>query len=72
MIKRYFLLFIGFILLVAMAAPPVQAGGWKGHHHHRRDKEVRVDLRVAGAFYNGLAQVGNFDVPPVDPPADPP
>ena len=61
MIKRYFLLFIGFILLVAMAAPPVQAGGWKGDHHRGRDKEVRVDLRIAGAFYNGLAQLPNPD-----------
>jgi len=60
MIKRYFLLFIGFILLVAVAGPPVQAGEKEGDHHHRwRDKEVRVDLRIAGAFYNGLAQLLN-------------
>jgi hypothetical protein len=59
MVKRNFLLFIGFILLVAVAGPPVQAGG--DHHHRWRDKEVRVDLRVAGAFYNGLAQLPNPD-----------
>jgi|GEM_PF-4322723 len=61
MIKRYFLLLIGFILLVAVAAPPVQAGGRGGHHHHRRHKEVRIDWQVAGAFYNGLAQLPNPD-----------
>ena len=58
MIRRYFLLFIGFILLIAVAAPPVQA--WEredDHHHGWRNKEVRVDLRIAGAFFTGFAQL---------------
>ena len=46
MIKRYFLLFIGFILLVAMAGPPVQAG----------EKEVRVNWRFAGTFINNILE----------------
>jgi len=60
MIKRYFLLIIGFILLVAVAGPPVHAWEKEGDHHHRwRNNEVRLDLRIAGAFYNGLAQLPN-------------
>ena len=47
MIKRYFLLFLGFILLVAMAAPPVQAGGWKGHHHRGK---TRINWKVSGTI----------------------
>lgn len=60
MIKRYFLLLIGFILFIAVAGPPVQAWVKYGDHHHRhRNKKVRVDWRIAGAFYNRLAQVGD-------------
>lgn len=51
MIKRNFLLFLGFILLIAVAGPGVQAG----------DKEVRVDWRLAGTFIEGLAQDGSPD-----------
>ena len=61
MTKRYFLLFVGLILFVAVAASPVQAGGWEGDHHRWRDKEVRVNWRFAGAFYNGVAQADSDD-----------
>lgn len=51
MIKRKFILFVGFILLIAVTGPSVQAG----------EKEVRVDLRFAGAAFGGLAQDGSDD-----------
>ncbi len=62
MIKRYFLLFNGFILLVAVASPTVHAWEKYGdHHHRRRNKEVRVNWRFAGAFYNGVVQADSDD-----------
>jgi hypothetical protein len=50
MIKRNFLLFIGFILLIAVAGPPVQAG----------EKKVRVNWRWAGTFFE-VAQADSPD-----------
>lgn len=47
MIKRYFLPFIGFILLIALASPQVQAG----------KKEVRVNWRFAGTFITNILEI---------------
>lgn len=46
MIKRTFLLFIGFMLLIALASPQVQA----------RKKEVRVNWRFAGTFITNIVE----------------
>lgn len=47
MIKRYFLPFIGFILLIALASPQVQA----------EKKEVRVNWRFAGTFITNILEI---------------
>ena len=46
MIKRTFLLFVGFVLLIALASPQVQA----------RKKEVRVNWRFAGTFITNIVE----------------
>lgn len=57
MLKRIILLFIGSILLTAVAGPGVQAGD-----DDDDDDQVTVDWQFAGAFFNGFAQpFGNPD-----------
>ncbi len=53
MYKRNFLLFIGFILLIAVAGPGVQAGD------DDDDDQVTVDWQFAGASFSGVAQTGS-------------
>lgn len=48
MMRRYSPLFIGLVLLVAVAAPPAQAG-----------QGMQVNWQAAGAFFNGFAQANS-------------